>query len=242
MRHGDGRAVGRGLRGWRRRRGSGGPGRVPEPGRLPGSLDSPPAGVRRNGEGGALALDLLTVACIFVLVGAILAVGVRRHIIAIRQAEAESMLLELATREQAFRAQNGRYLPLRADARTDVPSRDEDPEAFYPQPADSPRLASARRPTRIEDRSLWPASWRTVAVRPKTDLPYCTYLVNAGQGGRPEPEMTYGAALLPTDVTGPWFYALAACNFGGWARFPRGVTVYGLSSEALVPRAFDVGN
>ncbi len=96
-------------------------------------------------------------------------------------------------------------------------------------------------PTRIEDRSLWPASWRTVAVRPKTDLPYCTYLVNAGRGGRPEPEMTYGAALLPTDVTGPWFYALAACNFGGWARFPRGVTVYGLSSEALVPRAFDVG-
>ena len=160
---------------------------------------------------------------------------------AIRQAEAESMLLELATREQAFRAQNGRYLPLRADARSDASSRDEDPEAFYPQPADSPRLASARRPTRIEDRSLWPASWRTLAVRPKTDLPYCTYLVNAGQGGRPAPEMTYGAALLPTDVNGPWFYALAACNFGGWARFPGGVTVYGLSSEALVPRAFDVG-
>ena len=217
------------------------PRRLARSGHPPAFLEAARAWTRRNAESGALALDLLAVACIFVLVGVILAVGVRRHIVSVRQAEAESMLLELATREQAFRAQNGRYLPLRADAHTDVPSRDEDPEAFYPQPADSPRLASARRPTRIEDRSLWPAGWRTVAVRPKTDLPYCTYLVNAGQGGRPEPEMTYGAALLPTEVPGPWFYALAACNFSGWARFPRGVTVYGLSSEALVPRAFDVG-
>lgn len=188
-----------------------------------------------------MVLELLAVACILVLVGALLAVGMRRHVIAAREAEASSMLLELATREQAFRAQSGHYLPLRADARTNLPSHDEDPEAFYPQPADSPRLASARRPTRIDDRTLWPPAWRTVAVRPKTDLPYCTYLVNAGEGGRPDPEMTYGASLLSSDVAGPWFYALAACNLAGSARYPDDVTVYGLSSEALVPRAFAVG-
>jgi hypothetical protein len=188
-----------------------------------------------------VALEFFAVACIFVLVGTLLAVGVRRHVLAARDAEASGMLIELAAREQAYRAQSGRYIPMRADARTELPSRDEDPDAFYPQPADSPRLASARRSTRIDDRTLWPPAWRTVGLRPKTDLPYCTYLVNAGDGGHPDPSMTYGSALVPSDVTGPWFYALAACNLAGNARFPGGVTVYGLSSEALTPRAFDVG-
>jgi prepilin-type N-terminal cleavage/methylation domain-containing protein len=197
---------------------------------------------RRVGEGGFTAVEVLAALAILALVGALLAVGFRRHVGTARAAEATSMLMELARKEQAFRAQAGHYAPLRADAAGELPSGDESPEAFYPQPADSPRLASARRTTRISDRDLWPPAWRAVGVRPSTELPYCTYLVNAGDKGRPDAAMDYGAKLLPDDVAGPWFYALAACNMAGSARFPGGVTVYGLSSENLSVRTFDEGS
>ena len=96
-----------------------------------------------------------------------------------------------------------------------MPSPDEDPAAFYPLSADSPQLASLRTPTRVDDRSLWPAGWRTIGVVPSSDVLYCTYLVNAGERGRPDPSLRFGSALMPTDSAGPWYYALAVCNLDG---------------------------
>ena len=40
-------------------------------------------------------------------------------------------------------------------------------------------------------------------------------------------------------MTGPWFYALAVCNLEGSARYPGGVTVWGLSSENLGVRLLE---
>jgi Tfp pilus assembly protein PilE len=195
----------------------------------------------RSGVAGFTAVEVLLGLSILALIGAIAMVAFRRHVVSARSTEATGMLMELAEKEQAFRGKTGHYLPLRADGRSDLPSADEDPEAFYPLAADSPKLASARQSTRMEDRTLWPPAWRSVALRPKSDLAHCTYLVNAGDKGRPDGGMRYGAQLLATDVAGPWFYALAACNLSGPARGPAAVTIYGISSENFAVRTFNAG-
>jgi prepilin-type N-terminal cleavage/methylation domain-containing protein len=175
------------------------------------------AGARREPRRGFTAVELIAALAILALASSLGAVGFRRHARSARAAEANAMLLELASKEQAFRARSG----------------------DYPQPADSPSLASARNATLIGDRELWPPAWRALAVRPPTELAYCTYLLNAGDGGRPDPALRYGAQLLPSPVTGPWFYALAVCNLEGSPRYPGGVTVYGLSSENLTVRVLE---
>jgi prepilin-type N-terminal cleavage/methylation domain-containing protein len=197
------------------------------------------AGARREPRRGFTAVELIAALAILALASSLGAVGFRRHARSARAAEANSMLVELASKEQAFRARSGGYAPLRADGRGQLPSVDEDADAYYPQPADSPSLASARNATLIGDRELWPPAWRALAVRPPTELAYCTYLLNAGDGGRPDPALRYGAQLLPSPVTGPWFYALAVCNLEGSPRYPGGVTVYGLSSENLTVRVLE---
>ena len=197
------------------------------------------ADARRGSGKGFTALEVVAAVAVVALGTSLGAVGFRRHARTARAAEARAMLLELAGKEQAFRAHVGRYAPLRADGRSDLPSPDEDADAYYRQAADSPALASARVATRIGDRELWPPAWRALAVRPTTELAYCTYLVNAGDAGRPDPALRYGGQLLPAAVTGPWFYALAVCNLEGSARYPGGVTVWGLSSENLGVRLLE---
>lgn len=195
----------------------------------------------RRQEWGFTAIELLVVLAILALLGTIAAVFFRRQVLNERVEEATAMLSELASKQQAFRAGGGRYIPLRADGRVAMPSADEDPEAFYPLPADSPRLASARTPARVEDRSWWPTGWRTIGVVPRRDILYCTYLVNAGERGRPDPALRFGSALVPKESDEPWFYALAVCNFEGAANYPDGVTVYGVSSQDGRVRTFNEG-
>ena len=63
------------------------------------------------------------------------------------------MLSELASKEEAYRAGGGRFLALRADGDSAVPSRDEDsPKRSIRRP---PTACSWRRrgpPTRVDDR------------------------------------------------------------------------------------------
>jgi prepilin-type N-terminal cleavage/methylation domain-containing protein len=200
-----------------------------------------PKRMHRRQDGGFTVVEALVVLVIIGLLAGLATIAFRRHFIGKRVAEATSMLSELASKEEAYRAGGGRFLALRADGDGAVPSRDELPAAFYPQPADSVQLASARTPTRIEDPSLWPPSWRAIGVRPHSDLSYCTYLVNAGERGRPDPSLRFGSALITADSDGPWFYALAVCNLEGRADYPDGVTVYGVSSESGRVRAFNEG-
>jgi hypothetical protein len=195
----------------------------------------------RESEAGFTAIEATVLLVIVTLIGALATVAFKRHVVGKRIAEATSMLSELASKEEAYRAGGGRFLALRADGDGAVPSRDELPEAFYPQPADSVQLASARTPTRVEDPELWPPAWRTIDVRPRGELSYCTYLVNVGDRGRPDPSLHFGAALITADTDGPWYYALAVCNLEGRAGYPNDVTVFGVSSESGHIRAFNEG-
>lgn len=193
-------------------------------------------------EAGFTLVETLLAVCILALIASLVLVGFRRHVVQSRSAEVRQMLIEIAIKQQTFRDHAGHYVPMRGDGHGQMPSPDEDSAAFYPQAADSPDLTSARRSTRTEDRELWPPAWRTVGLRPKSDLAHCTYMVNAGDAGRPDPNLRYGSQLFKNPVDGPWFYALAACNLSGPARYPDGVTIYGLSSEDFTVRTFNEGS
>ena len=196
---------------------------------------------KRGSETGFTAIEALVLLSIVTLLGTLATVAFKRHVVAKRVAEATSMLSELASKEEAYRAGGGRFLALRADGDWAVPSRDEVPGAFYPQSADSVQLASARTPTLVDDPSLWPPAWRAIGVRPRSELSYCTYLVNVGERGRPDPSLRFGSALITTDSNGPWYYALAVCNLEGHAGYPNDVTVFGVSSENGRVQAFNEG-
>ena len=194
---------------------------------------------------GFTAIELLLVLFILSLGAAIGVVMFRRAVVRARVGEATSMLYDIASKEQAFYAGGGRYLALRADGYLDPPSPDESAAAFYPRPADSPDLASARTPTRIdEDAESWPEAWLSIGLRPARSALYCTYMANAGEPGQPFAPGTlrFGSALLGAgQATTPWFYALAACNFEGGARYPDGVTVFGVSSRGGPVQVFNEG-
>jgi prepilin-type N-terminal cleavage/methylation domain-containing protein len=198
-------------------------------------------GGARRLERGFTIIEIMVVFSIIALVAMIAAIFSRRHVVNQRVDEATGMLTELANKQQAFWAARGHFVSLRADGRRELPGPDEDPAAFYPLAADSPQLASLRTPARVEERSLWPAGWQSIGVVPPGDVLYCTYLVNAGDKGRPDPSLRFGAALLPTESAGPWFYALAVCNLNGRAAYPDDVTVYGLSSQNGNIRTFNRG-
>src|SRR5437588_576409 len=84
---------------------------------------------------GFTAVEALVALLILLLGAALLAVGFHRWVVHARAGEAAAMLSEIASKEQAYRAGGGQYLPLRADGHGGLPSRDEAPAAFYPLPA-----------------------------------------------------------------------------------------------------------
>jgi type II secretory pathway pseudopilin PulG len=186
-------------------------------------------------------VEALFVLVIMALCAAVAAVGFRHWVVRSRTSEAVSMLAEIASKQQAFRAGGGQFLPLRGDARAAGAVADESPAAFYPLPADSPALASARTPTRVDDAERWPTAWRALGLRPTGSYLYCTYLANASNEGQVPSNLRFGSALLAGAQPGPWFYALAACNLSGRSGYPDDVTIFGVSSQSGDIRTFNDG-
>jgi type II secretory pathway pseudopilin PulG len=173
--------------------------------------------------------------------GTLAGVVLDRLIVRARTAEAIDMLREIAGREHAFAAADGRFLALRADRRAAGAAGDEAATGFFPLPADSPLLARGRVAARIDDPARWPAAWRDLGVHPHSAFTYCTYLANAGNGPVP-PDLRFGSALLAGAPPGRWFYVLAACNLDGRPGYPDDVTVFGLSSQSSDVRTFNSGH
>src|SRR4051794_22964210 len=139
----------------------------------------------RVASGGFTAIEALVVLAIVLLCAALATVGFKRWVAHARTAEAVTMLGEIASKEQAYRAGGGHYLALRGDAHPAGAPADETAGAFYPLPADSPALAASRTPTRVDDPERWPAAWRTIGLTPRGGSLYCTYVTNAGEGAAP---------------------------------------------------------
>jgi Tfp pilus assembly protein PilE len=179
---------------------------------------------------GFTVLEALVLLAILALSIAIASVVYKRAVVRSRTGEAIAMLAEIGGKERAHEQTAGRFVALRGDGHAEDAPPDEAATAFYPTPADSPALASARTATRVDDPALWPAGWRDLGLRPRADQLYCTYLANAGTGAPPT-GLRFGSQLLSAAPPGPWFYALAVCNMNGQPGYPEGVTVFGTSSQ-----------
>jgi Tfp pilus assembly protein PilE len=186
---------------------------------------------------------MLIVVAILGVLSALATVGYRRYVGRARLTEAVTILAEMASKQQIFFLEFGTYMPLRADS-TAVPSPDENASGFYPVSPAATGFESVRTATSIANPTGWPASWRSVGLRPREQQLYCTYMLNAGNAASPAPGgSTYGPLLLGTiaATSPPWFYALAACNLNGTPGWPNGVTVLGMSSNASALRTFNDG-
>jgi prepilin-type N-terminal cleavage/methylation domain-containing protein len=192
-------------------------------------------------QAGFSLIEMLIVVAILGILSAIATVGYRRYVGRARLTEAVTILAEMASKEQVYFLEFGGYLPLRPDS-TAVPSPNENATGFYPVSPDATTFESARTATSIANPAGWPAAWRSVGLRPRAQSLYCTYTLNAGRSGDSAPSgATYGPALLGTTTGPPWFYALAACNLTGTATWPNGVTVLGMSSNAMQIQTFNDG-
>jgi Tfp pilus assembly protein PilE len=194
----------------------------------------------RHARSGFTVVEALVLLAVVLVCGAIAAVGFDRWMVHARTNEATAMLADIASKEQAFRAVNNRFIPLRGDGRAAEVRPDESAGAFYPLPAGSPMLTAVRTPVRVDDPGRLPAGWRAIGLRAPGGTLYCTYLVNAGEGAVPA-DLRFGAALLTGAPVGPWFYALAACNLDGRPGYPDDVTLFGVSSLGGAARAFNMG-
>jgi type IV pilus assembly protein PilE len=193
-------------------------------------------------QAGFSLIEMLIVVAIIGVLSAIATVGYRRYVGRARLTEATTMLAEMVSKEQVYFLEFGGYHPLRPDS-TAVPSPNENVGGFWPVSPAATGFESARTATSIANPAGWPASWRAVGLRPRMQSLYCTYMLNAGRSGDAAPSgSVYGPQVLGTTTAGPpWFYALAACNLTGASGWPTGVTVVGLSSNAIQVRTFNDG-
>jgi prepilin-type N-terminal cleavage/methylation domain-containing protein len=193
---------------------------------------------------GFTLVELMIVVVIMGILASLALVGFRKYIARARSSEAVSILAEMASKEQVYFGEFFAFLPLRADNNTALPSPDEGNGAFYPVSPSAATFESARTANSIVNPALWPAAWRSVGLRPKDTVLYCTYLTNAGAGNAAVPAgLTYGLGLLGVLGAGSpaWFYSLAACNLTGVSGFPANVSIFGLSSNSPTLRSYNDG-
>lgn len=191
---------------------------------------------------GFTLVELMIVVVILGILAAIAAAGLTRYRKKARLTGATAMLAELASREELYRLEFAGYLPARNEttpaATNATPTEASD--LFYPS---DPNVAfDVDDPVSIElppgGTAVWPTAWRQLGVRPRDTVVYCTFLVNAGNGGVAPPakpsKPSYGERLVKSSAA-PWYYALAACNMkhdSDTDRLGNGfVTVLGLSNS-----------
>lgn len=156
-----------------------------------------------------------------------------------RRGEAVGILAEMSAKEMVYFSEFGAYLPLRVNNNT----VDEEPAQFYPVAPNAAGFFSRNVSTSIANGALWPASWRSVGMRPRRGELFCTYLLNSGAANAVLPgTATFGVRLLGAAAMPlPWFYAIAACNFDGVAGMPDDNLVMGVTHNSPVLREWNDG-
>ena len=193
-------------------------------------------------QAGFSLIELMVVVLIIGILATMATYGYGKWIGKARRSEAVAMLAEMSAKQQVYLMEFGAYLPLRTNP-DPAAAADEQPGSFYPMAPNNAAFESKRTATSIANGALWPVSWRSVGLRPRTNQLYCTYLLNAGRTGQAVPNLTYATRLLgaAAPATAPWFYALAACNFAGVAGLPDNVHVLGVTHNSPLIREFNEG-
>ena len=193
----------------------------------------------RSAESGFSLVELMVVVVIIAILATMGTYGYGKWISKARRGEAVGILAEMSAKEMVYFSEFGAYLPLRVNNAV----VDEAPDQFYPVSPNAAGFFSRNVSTSIANGALWPASWRSVGMRPRRSELFCTYMLNAGAANAVLPGTAIfgvrllGAAAMPL----PWFYAIAACNFDGVAGMPDNNLVMGVSHNSPVLREWNDG-
>jgi type II secretory pathway pseudopilin PulG len=176
-------------------------------------------------------VELMIVVVIIGILAAISVVSYRRYIGRARLSEPTALLAEFAAKEQLYFLDAAQFLGAH---RSDANPQTEAVGEFFPSDP-SADFDSVRTPVAL---GTLPTSWGKLGIRPRWPQLYCTYLVNAGAAGV-APTGVIGPTLWSATPNVPWFYAVGACNLGGSAGYPDGVTVLSLTHDSPAIRTRD---
>lgn len=156
-------------------------------------------------HGGFTMIEMMFVIVVIGILTTVAVVAYTRVMRKARSTEVVQMFAELKSREEAYHAEFGSYLPA-CPAPTGTAGKDCAEGAYWP----------ATLPGRGElmDATSPPARWQALRVQiPKAGL-YCQYEVVAGPGGDNTPMGPIGIGVYGS--TAPlrgWFYVLAQCDW-----------------------------
>ncbi|HKA88164.1 MAG TPA: prepilin-type N-terminal cleavage/methylation domain-containing protein [Haliangiales bacterium] len=175
------------------------------------------------------AFTMIELMLVVVIVGILVAVAVYAYSRSVRKArstEVVTMFGEIKMREEAYKAEFGKYLPMCPNPAGGADELDCVESDKWPNPLPGKGQA-------IDITGGLPARWQTLKVNPGKGSLYCQYVVVAGKAGStvpaayPSGQLLYGNTPVPTN----WYYLVAQCD---WDNDPAVNAVYwqrGDSSE-----------
>lgn len=151
-------------------------------------------------QAGFTLIELMIVVTIVGVLAVVAGTAYRRYMDSSRTTEAYSMLGELRNREEAYRAEFSQYQG----------ASDENSSSFFPQVD-----GSCSEPCQKDVTSGQPTWWTNIGVNPGRKTLVCGYVAVAGTAGT-APSGALGSAMLgSSNLTTPWWYAVATCDNDG---------------------------
>ncbi len=153
-------------------------------------------------KAGFTLVELMIVVAIVGVLSVVAGTAYRRYMDAGRTSEAMAMMGEFRAKEEAYRAENGTYLPTGVN---------ENAGSFFPT-----LLGSGLEP-RAKSVVPMPASWSaaagaTLGIAPIRQQLYCGYVVLAGAAGVNPPTPNGVNLFNSLTPTVPWWYVVATCD------------------------------
>ena len=162
----------------------------------------------RPKQAGFTMIELMLVVAVISILVSVAVWAYSRSVRKARSTEITAMFAELKAREEAYKAEFGRYLPVCPNP-AGVPGADCAETDLWPA------LPGKGQPIDI---SVPPARWTQLRIAPGKASLYCQYGVVAGLAGTSVPggftrgELLYGAGV---NIPFNWYYLVAQCDWDG---------------------------
>jgi prepilin-type N-terminal cleavage/methylation domain-containing protein len=159
----------------------------------------------RRRQRGFTLIEMIIVVVIIAVLAAIAIPAFNKYMDSGRAAEANAMLGEIRTREEAYRAEFGTYLSTQTTA-------SELYTNMFPVVGTCPSGGEPCAKYATAPLATVPTAWTQLAINAQKSSLYCGYAAIAGAAGSKPSGLTIGSEQLPTNQTSVWWYAIGICD------------------------------